>query len=109
MVLGAMFGELLVDEIGRRSVFVLMLLVYRLATGATAVVSSMAVLLSLCFAAGPGLGTELLVTSTLVSEFAPHRIRGCVMIWLEAFWAVGWTLSAIIGHFVVTGSEQGWR
>jgi putative MFS transporter len=28
---------------------------------------------------------------------------------LEAFWAVGWTLAAVIGTFVVGASEDGWR
>ena len=28
---------------------------------------------------------------------------------LEAFWAVGWTASAVIGFFVIPGSDDGWR
>lgn len=31
------------------------------------------------------------------------------MVLLEAFWAVGWILSAVIGTFVVAGSHNGWR
>ena len=85
------------------------MLVYGVATGATAVVSSVAALLLLRFVVGLGLGAELPVASTLISEFAPRRIRGRVVVWLEAFWAVGWILSAIVGYFVVAGSEDGWR
>ena len=101
MALGATFGGLLADKIGRRSVFALTLLVYGVATGATAVVSSVAALLLLRFVVGLGLGAELPVASTLISEFAPRRIRGRVVVWLEAFWAVGWILSASVGYFVV--------
>jgi putative MFS transporter len=43
-----------------------------------------------------------------VSEFAPARIRGRVVVALEAFWAVGWLLAAIIGYVVVP-LENGWR
>lgn len=32
-----------------------------------------------------------------------------MVVWLEAFWAVGWILAALIGTFVVPVSEEGWR
>src|SRR5688572_14399241 len=92
MALGASLGGLLADRIGRRSVFALTLLVYGLATGASALAGGLAVLLVLRFIVGLGLGAELPVASTLVSEFAPARIRGRVVVILEAFWALGWLM-----------------
>ena len=109
MAVGATLGGLLADRIGRRQVFALTLLVYGLATGASALVGGLAVLLVLRFFVGLGLGAELPVASTYVSEFAPARIRGRLIVILEAFWAVGWTAAAIIGYFVVPASEDGWR
>ncbi|MCR8670376.1 MFS transporter [Agrococcus sp. HG114] len=109
MAIGATVGGLLADRIGRRSVFALTLVVYGLATGASALVTSLAALLVLRFVVGLGLGAELPVASTLISEFAPKRIRGRVVVWLEAFWAVGWIAAAIIGTFVVGASDDGWR
>ncbi len=109
MAIGASVGGLLADRIGRRQVFALTLLVYGLATGASALAGSVAVLMALRFVVGLGLGAELPVASTLVSEFAPRRIRGRVVVALEAFWAVGWILAALIGYFVIPGSPDGWR
>jgi putative MFS transporter len=109
MALGATFGGLLADKIGRRQVFALTLLVYGLATGASALAGTVAVLIVLRIIVGLGLGAELPVASTLVSEFAPARIRGRVIVALEAFWAVGWLLAALIGFFVIPGSDSGWR
>ncbi|XCB29397.1 MFS transporter [Arcanobacterium hippocoleae] len=109
MAVGASLGGLLADKIGRRSVFAITLLVYGLATGASAFAGSVAVLLVFRFIVGIGLGSELPVASTLVSEFAPKKIRGRIIVWLEAFWALGWILSALIGTFVVAGSDDGWR
>lgn len=109
MAIGATVGGLLADRIGRRSVFALTLLVYGLATGASALVGSLAALLALRFVVGLGLGAELPVASTLISEFAPKRIRGRVVVWLEAFWALGWIAAAVIGTFVVGASDDGWR
>ena len=109
MAIGAVLGGLLADRIGRRQVFALTLLVYGLATGASALSGSVAVLIAWRFVVGLGLGGELPVASTLVSEFAPPRIRGRIIVFLESFWAIGWTLSAVIGFLVVPSSADGWR
>lgn len=109
MAVGASVGGLLADRIGRRSVFALTLLVYGLATGAAALSTGLVMLLVLRFIIGLGLGAELPVASTLVSEYAPARIRGRMVVILESFWAVGWVLAAIVGYQVVPASDDGWR
>jgi putative MFS transporter len=100
---------LMADRIGRRQVFAVTLLVYGLATGAAALSWSVAAVLVFRFVIGLGLGAELPVAATLVSEFAPARIRGRVVVVLEAFWAIGWLLAALIGYFVIPLSDDGWR
>lgn len=109
MALGASLGGLLADRFGRRQVFALTLLVYGVATGASALAGGVAILLVLRFFVGLGLGAELPVASTYVSEFAPARIRGRLIVVLEAFWAVGWTAAALIGYFIIPASADGWR
>jgi putative MFS transporter len=109
MAIGASVGGLLADRLGRRHVFALTLLVYGIATGASALVGGLVTLLVLRFFVGLGLGAELPVASTYVGEFAPRRIRGRLIVILEAFWAVGWTASALIGYFVIPASDAGWR
>ncbi|MDQ1136690.1 putative MFS transporter [Microbacterium sp. SORGH_AS 1204] len=109
MAIGASVGGLLADRFGRRHVFALTLLVYGLATGASALVGGLAALLVLRFIVGLGLGAELPVASTYVSEFAPARMRGRLIVFLEAFWAIGWTAAALIGYLVVPASADGWR
>lgn len=109
MAVGASAGGLLADRVGRRKVFALTLLVYGLATGASALAGSVAALLALRFVVGLGLGAELPVASTLVSEFAPARLRGRMVVALESFWAVGWIAAAVIGWLVVPRGADGWR
>ena len=109
MALGATFGGLLADKFGRRHIFALTLLVYGLATGASSLATSLTLLIILRFFIGLGLGAELPVASTLISEFAPLKVRGRMVVLLEAFWALGWILAAVIGTFVVGASESGWR
>ncbi len=109
MAIGASLGGLLADKIGRRQVFAATLLLYGLATGASALAWSVASLMVFRFLVGLGLGAELPVASTLVSEFSPRKVRGRMVVLLEAFWAVGWILAAVIGTFVVANGETGWR
>jgi putative MFS transporter len=109
MAIGASVGGLLADRIGRRNVFALTLLVYGLATGAAGFSTGLAMLIALRFVVGLGLGAELPVASTLVSEYSPSAIRGRMVVILEAFWAVGWILAALIGYFIVPTSDNGWR
>src|SRR3712207_7381671 len=68
MALGATLGGLLADRFGRRQVFALTLLVFGVATGAAALAWSVALLIAFRVLIGPGLGAELPVASTLVSE-----------------------------------------
>src|SRR5690625_1690653 len=105
MAIGASVGGLLADRFGRRQIFALTLLVYGLATGLSAASAGLAMLLALRFVVGLGLGAELPVASTLMSEFAPRKIRGRVVVILEAFWAFGWIAAALIGYLVVPAAN----
>lgn len=109
MAIGATLGGRLSDRFGRRAIFAVTLLVYGLATGFSALATTFTVLLVLRFIVGLGLGAELPVASTYISEFAPRAVRGRMVVILEAFWAVGWILAALIGTFIVSRSEDGWR
>lgn len=109
MAIGASLGGLLADKIGCRQVFAATLLLYGLATGASALAWSVGALMIFRFLVGLGLGAELPVASTLISEFSPRKVRGRMVVLLEAFWAVGWILAAVIGTFVVSQGENGWR
>ncbi|GAB94158.1 putative MFS transporter [Kineosphaera limosa] len=109
MALGASLGGLLADRIGRRQVFAFSLLIYGLATGLSALATGVAMLIVLRFIVGLGLGAELPVASTLVSEYSPRAIRGRMVVALESFWAVGWILAALISFLVIPASDDGWR
>ncbi|MDR2379383.1 MAG: MFS transporter [Bifidobacteriaceae bacterium] len=113
MAIGASLGGMIADRLGRRQVFASTLLVYGVATGASALAWGVGALIGLRFVVGLGLGAELPVASTLVSEFSPPRIRGRVIVWLEAFWAVGWTAAALIGYYIAAPAgvfgSAGWR
>jgi len=64
------------DRMGRRSAFVAMLLIYSAFTFAGAFSTSAGWLIALRFFAGIGIGAELVVIDTYVSEMVPSGARG---------------------------------
>lgn len=109
MAVGASVGGLLADRFGRRQIFAVTMLIYGILTGLSALSTGLVMLIILRLFVGFGLGGELPIASTLVSEFAPRKIRGRVVVALESFWAVGWLAAACIGYFLVPGFDDGWR
>ncbi|MFE5318860.1 MFS transporter [Paenibacillus sp. NPDC056579] len=107
MAVGAAAAGALADRYGRRAVLLWTLLIFSAASGLSAMAGSFAVLCALRFVAGFGLGGELPVASTLVSESVPARERGRAVVLLESFWAGGWIAAALIAYFVIP--SYGWR
>lgn len=107
MAVGAAISGILADKYGRKAILLWTLLIFSLASGLSALATSFTVLCALRFVAGFGLGGELPVASTLVSESVPAKERGRAVVLLESFWAAGWILSALIAYFVIP--EYGWQ
>ncbi|WP_334072797.1 MULTISPECIES: MFS transporter [Paenibacillus] len=107
MAVGAAFAGIMADKYGRRAVLLWTLLIFSIASGLSAAATSFAVLLLLRFIAGFGLGGELPVASTLVSESVPAKDRGRAVVLLESYWAAGWIAAALIAYFVIP--RYGWQ
>jgi putative MFS transporter len=107
MLVGAATAGSLADRWGRRMMFQATLLIFSLATGLCGLAWSYAALICGRFLVGFGLGGELPIASTLVSEFSPAKSRGKVIVILESFWAYGWVLAALVAFFVIP--RFGWR
>lgn len=104
---GALASGLLADRLGRRLVFAATLLVYSFFSGLSAAATGVAMLMALRFLAGLGLGGELPVAATMVSEFMPAKRRGFMVVLLESFWAYGSVAAALIAFLVIP--TWGWR
>ena len=111
MAVGALFFGVLADKIGRKQIFMWTLVLFSLASGISAFTTTLAVFLVFRFFVGMGLGGELPVASTLVSESVKAEERGRVVVLLESFWAGGWLIAAIIAYFVIPADFwpiEGW-
>jgi putative MFS transporter len=107
MAVGALVFGIFADRVGRKNIFIITLLMFSLASGLSALTTTLAAFLILRFFVGMGLGGELPVASTLVSEMVPAKDRGRVVVLLESFWAFGWLLAAVISYFVIP--SYGWQ
>lgn len=107
MAVGAFVFGFIADRKGRKPVFIFTLLLFSLGCGLTAAASSLMMVLILRFFIGMGLGGELPVASTLVSESVKTHERGRIVVLLESFWAVGWLIAALIAYFIIP--DYGWR
>ncbi|MBJ8006960.1 MFS transporter [Bacillus cereus] len=107
MAVGALIFGILSDKIGRKSVFIITLLLFSIGSGLTALTTTLSVFLFLRFLIGMGLGGELPVASTLVSESVEAHERGKIVVLLESFWAGGWLIAALISYFVIP--KYGWE
>jgi len=107
MAVGAVAAGYLADRYGRKSILLWTLLIFSIASGLSALATGFGMLLLLRFIAGFGLGGELPVASTLVSESVAVKDRGRAVVLLESFWAFGWIISAVVAYFVI--ARYGWQ
>ncbi|MBG9916366.1 MFS transporter [Bacillus sonorensis] len=107
MAVGAFLFGLMADRVGRKYVFIITLLFFSVGSGLSALTTTLTAFLILRFFVGMGLGGELPVASTLVSETVPPERRGRVVVLLESFWAFGWLAAALISYFIIP--NYGWQ
>jgi len=113
MLLGGAFAGSFADRYGRKAVFQWTLLIFSLSTGLCAMAWGFSSLVVLRLLVGIGLGGELPVAAALVSEFAPARHRGRIVVLLESFWAIGWVAAAVLADRLASWGAAGggfpWR
>jgi MFS transporter, putative metabolite:H+ symporter len=107
MFVGAAAAGRLADRYGRRAVFTGTLVIFSVGSLLSALAPTFETLLAARIIAGLGLGGELPVAATLVSELSPRAQRGRMIVLLESFWAYGTILAGIVAITVV--ANYGWR
>lgn len=107
MAVGAVLAGTAADRFGRKAVFSATLLIYSIATGLCGMAWNYESLLVFRFLVGFGLGGELPVAATLMTEYAPVAVRGRFMVLLESFWGIGWLAAALISYLFIP--YYGWK
>lgn len=111
--LGALFFGQLTDRLGRKKLFLWTLVLYLVATVATAFSFSPWYFFLCRFLTGAGIGGEYAAVNSAIDELIPARARGRVDLIINgSYWlgsAVGSALSLVLLSTVLLPIDLGWR
>src|SRR2546423_3822159 len=112
-VLGALVFARLTDKYGRKSLFMITLAVYLLATVATAFSPSFIWFAACRFLTGTGIGGEYAAINSAIDELIPARVRGHTDLAINGTWwvgtAVGAALTTVLLNPHLFPVDVGWR
>ena len=112
MFVGALALGTLADRFGRRTMFLGNLLIYSVFSLAAAAAPGVEWLVAMRFLAGLGLGAELVIADTYLSELLPRAARGRYIAWAYTIGFAGVPVAAFVGGRFVAGEQlliDGWR
>ena len=107
MLIGSFLSGVLGDRYGRRFTYQVNLLVIGLTSLAAAFAPSMRWLIGCRLIMGLGLGAEIVIGYSTLTEFVPPRSRGRWLAWLALITDSAVAVSALAGYFVIP--RFGWR
>ncbi|WP_326709919.1 MFS transporter [Streptomyces sp. NBC_01474] len=112
-LIGLFFGSILLgrvaDVIGRQKLYLYNFVLIAVASAAQFWAHTPMLLFLLRLVIGFGLGADYAVGPTLLSEFAPRRLRGFLLGSLTVLWTVGYVVANTVGTYVpLTDTAAHW-
>jgi putative MFS transporter len=107
MTAGALITGFVGDKFGRRFTYQINLLIFGLASLAAAFAQDMPQLIVCRFVQGLGLGAEIVVGYSTLTEFVPPETRGRWLSFLAFVTVCGFPATAILGYLIIP--NFGWR
>ena len=107
MTLGALITGFVGDRMGRRFTYQINLLIFGLASLAAAFAQDMNQLIACRFVQGLGLGAEIVVGYSTLTEFVPPQTRGRWLSMMAFLVVAGFPVTALLGYLIIP--SFGWR
>ncbi|MBV8837748.1 MAG: MFS transporter [Alphaproteobacteria bacterium] len=107
MTLGSLITGFVGDRFGRRFTYQVNLLIFGLASLAAAFAQDMNQLIACRFVQGLGLGAEIVVGYSTVTEFVPPRTRGRWLAFMAFIVVAGFPATSLLGFLIIP--TWGWR
>src|ERR1700712_2438890 len=107
MTLGSLITGFVGDRMGRRFTYQINLLIFGLASLAAAFAQDMDQLIACRFVQGLGLGAEIVVGYSTLTEFVPPKTRGRWLSMMAFLTVSGFPVTALLGYLIIPAF--GWR
>jgi len=107
MTLGSLITGFVGDKMGRRFTYQINLLIFGLASIAAAFAENMTQLIFCRFVQGLGLGAEIVVGYSTLTEFVPPKTRGRWLSMMAFLVVAGFPATALLGYLIIP--TWGWR
>ncbi|MDE1933495.1 MFS transporter [Bradyrhizobium sp.] len=107
MTAGALITGFVGDKFGRRFTYQINLLIFGLASLAAAFSQDMTQLIACRFLQGLGLGAEIVVGYSTMTEFVPPKTRGRWLSMMAFIVVAGFPVTSLLGYFIIP--NFGWR
>jgi MFS transporter, putative metabolite:H+ symporter len=107
MTIGSLITGFIGDKYGRRFTYQVNLLVFGLASIAAAFAQDMTQLIVCRFVQGLGLGAEIVVGYSTLTEFVPPQTRGRWLAFMAFLTVCGFPVTAILSYLIIP--SFGWR
>jgi putative MFS transporter len=107
MTLGALITGFVGDKMGRRFTYQINLLIFGLASLAAAFAQDMNQLIACRFVQGLGLGAEIVVGYSTLTEFVPPQTRGRWLSMMAFLTVAGFPVTSLLGYLIIPAF--GWR
>src|SRR5207253_7227276 len=107
MTIGALVTGFVGDKMGRRFTYQINLLIFGIASLAAAFAQDMTQLIVCRFVQGLGLGAEIVVGYSTLTEFVPPRTRGRWLSMMAFLVVAGFPVTALLGYLIIPAF--GWR
>ena len=107
MTAGALITGFVGDKFGRRFTYQINLLIFGLASLAAAFSQDMNQLIACRFVQGLGLGAEIVVGYSTMTEFVPPKTRGRWLSMMAFIVVAGFPMTSLLGYLIIP--NFGWR
>ncbi|MDV5139301.1 MULTISPECIES: MFS transporter [Yersiniaceae] len=110
MFLGGFLGGLFTDKLGRKTLYLLVLVFLAVFSLAQFWVASAVALITLRLLLGMAIGADHPLATSLLAEFLPKKQRGSILASLVMVWFIGAAAAYVVGEVILrVAGDEAWR